>query len=41
MGDFVKIGINTSIYPGCCIQSGFQGLPAAVLRGYVQNESIM
>jgi UDP-N-acetylglucosamine diphosphorylase/glucosamine-1-phosphate N-acetyltransferase len=35
MGDDVKIGINTTIYPGTVIESGFQGLPAAVLMGMV------
>lgn len=35
MGDGVMTGINTSIYPGTVIESGFHGLPAAVHRGLV------
>ncbi len=35
MGDGVKTGINTSIYPGTVIESGYRGLPAAVLKGQV------
>jgi UDP-N-acetylglucosamine diphosphorylase/glucosamine-1-phosphate N-acetyltransferase len=35
MGDNVMTGINTSIYPGTVIMSGFRGLPAAVLKGRV------
>jgi hypothetical protein len=35
MGDNVMTGINTSIYPGTVIQSGFQGLPAAIHKGLV------
>jgi bifunctional UDP-N-acetylglucosamine pyrophosphorylase/glucosamine-1-phosphate N-acetyltransferase len=35
MGDGVMTGINTSIYPGTVIESGFRGLPAAVLKGPV------
>ncbi|OPY51067.1 MAG: Bifunctional protein GlmU [Methanosaeta sp. PtaU1.Bin060] len=37
MGDDVKTGINTTIYPGTVIDSGFRGLPAAVLRGFVES----
>jgi len=33
MGDDVKTGIHTTIYPGTVIDSGFHGLPAAVLKG--------
>ncbi len=36
MGDGVMTGINTSIYPGTVIESGFLGLPAAVLSGLVK-----
>jgi bifunctional UDP-N-acetylglucosamine pyrophosphorylase/glucosamine-1-phosphate N-acetyltransferase len=36
MGDDVMTGINTSIYPGTVITSGFRGLPAAVHKGLVQ-----
>jgi UDP-N-acetylglucosamine diphosphorylase / glucose-1-phosphate thymidylyltransferase / UDP-N-acetylgalactosamine diphosphorylase / glucosamine-1-phosphate N-acetyltransferase / galactosamine-1-phosphate N-acetyltransferase len=36
MGDGVMTGINTSIYPGTVIESGFRGLPAAVHRGLVR-----
>jgi bifunctional UDP-N-acetylglucosamine pyrophosphorylase/glucosamine-1-phosphate N-acetyltransferase len=37
MGDDVKTGINTSIYTGTVIDSGFWGLPAAILKGQVQS----
>ena len=36
MGDGVMTGINTSIYPGTVIDSGFRGLPAAIHKGLVQ-----
>jgi bifunctional UDP-N-acetylglucosamine pyrophosphorylase/glucosamine-1-phosphate N-acetyltransferase len=35
MGDDVKTGIHTTIYPGTVIEAGFWGRPAAVLRGLV------
>ncbi|OPY49914.1 MAG: Bifunctional protein GlmU [Methanosaeta sp. PtaU1.Bin112] len=35
MADGVMTGINTSIYPGTVIASGFKGLPAAILKGLV------
>jgi len=35
MGDNVMTGINTSIYPGTVITSGFRGLPAAIHKGLV------
>jgi UDP-N-acetylglucosamine diphosphorylase / glucose-1-phosphate thymidylyltransferase / UDP-N-acetylgalactosamine diphosphorylase / glucosamine-1-phosphate N-acetyltransferase / galactosamine-1-phosphate N-acetyltransferase len=35
MGDNVMTGINTSIYPGTVIESGFRGLPAAIHKGQV------
>ena len=35
MGDGVMTGINTSIYPGTVIDSGYWGRPAEVIRGYV------
>ena len=35
MGDDVMTGINTSIYPGTVIESGFRGLPAAIHKGLV------
>jgi UDP-N-acetylglucosamine diphosphorylase/glucosamine-1-phosphate N-acetyltransferase len=35
MGDDVMTGINTTIYPGTVIESGFRGLPAAIQRGLV------
>lgn len=38
MGDRVMIGINTSIYPGTVIESGFRGFPASVLSGPVKAE---
>jgi UDP-N-acetylglucosamine diphosphorylase/glucosamine-1-phosphate N-acetyltransferase len=38
MGDDVKTGIHTSIYPGTVIEAGFWGRPAAVLRGLVSSK---
>ncbi|MFZ2471155.1 MAG: bifunctional sugar-1-phosphate nucleotidylyltransferase/acetyltransferase [Methanothrix sp.] len=38
MGDDVMTGINTSIYPGTVIQSGFRGLPAAIHKGLVSSK---
>jgi bifunctional UDP-N-acetylglucosamine pyrophosphorylase/glucosamine-1-phosphate N-acetyltransferase len=38
MGDGVMTGINTTIYPGTVIESGFRGLPAAVHRGLVSTK---
>jgi len=35
MGDDVKTGINTTIYPGTMIESGCRCMPAAELRGMV------
>ncbi len=35
MGEDVMTGINTSIYPGTVITSGFRGLPAAIHKGLV------
>lgn len=35
MGDDVKTGIHTAIYPGTVMESGYRGLPAAVLKGLV------
>jgi bifunctional UDP-N-acetylglucosamine pyrophosphorylase/glucosamine-1-phosphate N-acetyltransferase len=35
MGSDVMTGINTSIYPGTVIESGFRGMPAAIQRGLV------
>lgn len=37
MGDGVMTGINTTIYPGTVIESGYWGLPAAVHRGLVSS----
>lgn len=37
MGGEVMTGINTSIYPGTVIESGFRGLPAAVHMGLVSS----
>ncbi|MDD4650682.1 MAG: sugar phosphate nucleotidyltransferase [Methanothrix sp.] len=36
MGDDVMTGINTSIYPGTVIASGFRGLPGAIHKGLVK-----
>jgi NDP-sugar pyrophosphorylase family protein len=38
MGDDVKTGIHTTVYPGTVIESGYRGLPAAVLKGLVSAE---
>jgi len=38
MGDEVKTGINTTIYPGTVIESGFWGSPAAIIRGLASKE---
>ncbi|VVB72572.1 Bifunctional protein GlmU [uncultured archaeon] len=35
MGDDCRTGINTTIYTGTVIESGFWGLPAATLKGLV------
>ncbi len=37
MGDDVKTGIHTTIYPGTVVEPGFWGLPAAVLKGLVAS----
>jgi bifunctional UDP-N-acetylglucosamine pyrophosphorylase/glucosamine-1-phosphate N-acetyltransferase len=37
MGDDVKTGINTTIYPGTVIESGYRGRPGEVLWGYVTS----
>ncbi len=34
MGDDVKTGINTTIYPGTVIESGYRSKPGEVLRGW-------
>jgi bifunctional UDP-N-acetylglucosamine pyrophosphorylase/glucosamine-1-phosphate N-acetyltransferase len=39
MGDEVLTGINTTIYPGTVIESGFRGLPAQVLKGLVATRT--
>jgi len=39
MGDDVLTGINTTIYPGTVIESGFWGLPAQVLKGLVATST--
>lgn len=36
IGDDVKTGINTSIYPGTVIEPGYWGRPGEVLREYVK-----
>ncbi len=38
MGPEVMTGINTSIYPGTVIESGYWGRPAEVIRGYCHSE---
>lgn len=37
MGHEVMTGINTSIYPGTVIESGYWGRPAEIIRGYVSS----
>jgi UDP-N-acetylglucosamine diphosphorylase/glucosamine-1-phosphate N-acetyltransferase len=37
MGDDVKTGINTTIYPGTVIESGYRGKPGEVLRGWAKS----
>jgi len=37
IGDDVKTGINTSIYPGTVIGPGYRGRPGEVLRGLVEQ----
>jgi UDP-N-acetylglucosamine diphosphorylase/glucosamine-1-phosphate N-acetyltransferase len=37
IGDDAKTGINTTIYPGTVIESGFRGLPAAILKGLLST----
>lgn len=37
MGDNVKTGIHTTIYPGTIIESGYRCMPAAELRGLILN----
>jgi UDP-N-acetylglucosamine diphosphorylase/glucosamine-1-phosphate N-acetyltransferase len=37
IGDGTKTGINTTIYPGTVIESGFRGLPAAILKGLLST----
>ncbi len=39
MGDDVKTGINTSIYPGTVIEPGYRGRPGEVLRGRISAEA--
>lgn len=38
MGDGVKTGIHTSIYPGTVIEPGYQSRPGAILRGYLSTK---
>ncbi len=40
MGESVMTGINTTIYPGTVIESGFRGLPAEIIRGLVSPERV-
>jgi UDP-N-acetylglucosamine diphosphorylase/glucosamine-1-phosphate N-acetyltransferase len=39
MGDDVKTGINTTIYPGTVIGSGYRSKPGEVLRGWAAPQS--
>lgn len=36
MGDGVKTGIHTTIYPGTVIEAGYRSLPGAILKGHVE-----
>jgi len=38
IGDAVNTGIHTTIYTGTVIESGYWGLPAAVLKGLVASQ---
>ena len=38
MGDDVMTGINTTIYPGTVIESGYWGSPAAIISGLTSRE---
>lgn len=37
MGDSVKTGIHTTIYPGTVIETGYRSRPAEILKGYVKS----
>ncbi len=39
IGDDVKTGINTSIYPGTVVEPGYRGWPSEVIRGHVEVSS--
>jgi bifunctional UDP-N-acetylglucosamine pyrophosphorylase/glucosamine-1-phosphate N-acetyltransferase len=39
MGDDVKTGINSTIYPGTVIESGYRGTPGEVLWGKVTSQT--
>ncbi len=38
MGDDVKTGINTTIYPGTVIESGYRGKPGEILLGWAMPQ---
>lgn len=40
MGDGVKTGINTSIYPGTVVEPGYRGRPHEVLWGRIEPETL-
>lgn len=40
MGDDVKTGIHTTIYPGTVIEAGFRSRPGEVLRGYLRSPQL-
>ncbi len=40
IGDDVKTGINTSVYPGSMLETGYRGLPGAVLKGLISDREL-
>jgi UDP-N-acetylglucosamine diphosphorylase / glucose-1-phosphate thymidylyltransferase / UDP-N-acetylgalactosamine diphosphorylase / glucosamine-1-phosphate N-acetyltransferase / galactosamine-1-phosphate N-acetyltransferase len=38
MGSEVKTGVNTTIYPGTVIESGYRSMPAGVLKGFIKRD---
>ncbi|HNR56938.1 MAG TPA: sugar phosphate nucleotidyltransferase [Methanothrix sp.] len=39
VGDDVKTGINSSVYPGTVIEPGYRGRPSEVIRGHIEARS--
>lgn len=40
VGDDVKTGINSSVYPGTVIEPGYRGRPSEVIRGHIEVRSL-